>query len=247
MRMPSAKTSNAVDVERLHVTLGGTVVLDDVTFSVRSGSMTAVIGPNGSGKTTLVRAVLGLVDADRGTVRLFGGDRKEMRHRIGYVPQRFEFDRSFPMTVREFLDLARRPTTATEHIAHTIREVGLPTSVLSKRIGTLSGGQLQRVLIAQAILNNPDLLVLDEPITGIDVTGEEAVMHVLNHLKETHGTTIILVSHDLGMIAESVDDVVCVNRRLICAGPPDKTLTHKRLSELYGGHARPFGHEHPHG
>lgn len=247
MRVSSAKTNNAIAVQGLRVRLAGTVVLDDVYFDVPTGSMTAIIGPNGSGKTTLLRAILGLVDIEHGAVTLFGGSREEMRHRIGYVPQRFEFDRTFPITVREFLGLARRATTEVAHVAHTIREVGLPPSVLHKRIGALSGGQLQRVLIAQAILNNPDLLVLDEPVTGIDVAGEEAVMQVLTHLKETHGTTIVIVSHDISMIADAVDEVVCVNRRLICAGPPNKTLTHKRLTELYGNNVHPIDHSHPHG
>lgn len=246
MRNSSVKTANdAVRVDTLSVTLAGTVILDDVSFSVPRGSMTAIIGPNGSGKTTLLRSMLGLVEY-QGSVRMFGGERSEMRHRIGYVPQRFEFDRSFPITVREFLNLARRHETPKEHIAHTIREVGLPVATLTKRVGTLSGGQLQRVLIAQAILNSPDILFLDEPSTGIDVAGEEAVMHVLDHLKETHGTTIVIVSHDLGMIAESVDQVVCINRRLICAGPPGKTMTPKHLSALYGGHAKPVHHGHAH-
>lgn len=242
----SAKTANdAISVEKLTVIFAGASVLEDVSFRVPRGCMTAIIGPNGSGKTTLLRAMLGLVD-HQGVVRMFGGNRSEMRHRIGYVPQRFEFDRSFPITVREFLDLARRRETPKEHIVHTIREVGLPVSTLTKRVGALSGGQLQRVLIAQAILNSPDILFLDEPATGIDVAGEEAVMHVLEHLKETHGTTIVIVSHDLGMIAESVDEVVCINRRLICAGPPGKTMTHKHLSALYGGHAKRVHHGHTH-
>ena len=246
MRNSSAKIANdAISVGKLSVTIAGTAVLEDVSFSIARSSMTAIIGPNGSGKTTLLRAMLGLVEHE-GTVRMFGGERNEMRHRIGYVAQRFEFDRTFPITVQEFLNLARRRETPKEHVSHTIREVGLPIGTLNKRVGTLSGGQLQRVLIAQAILNSPDILFLDEPATGIDVTGEEAVMHVLDHLKETHGTTIVIVSHDLGMIAEAVDEVVCINRRLICAGPPQETMTHKHLSNLYGGRAKPVHHGHTH-
>lgn len=244
MRASSAKTSNdAVRVSGLSVTLQNSVIIDDVSFAVAKGSMTAIIGPNGSGKTTLLRAMLGLVP-HTGDVAFFGAARHDMRRRIGYVPQRFDFDRTFPITVREFLNLARQPQTSTEHMGHTLREVGLPLSVLSARVGTLSGGQLQRVLIAQAILNNPDILFLDEPATGIDVTGEEAVMQVLTHLKETHGTTIIIVSHDLGMIAESVDHVVCINHTVICAGTPEKTMTAPHLAKLYGNHTKPVHHHH---
>lgn len=239
MRVSSHKTTNdAIHVDGLSVTLGNNVILDDVSFCVPRGSMTAIIGPNGSGKTTLLRAILELVPYT-GTVKF-----SDSVTRVGYVPQRFDFDRSFPITVREFLNLARNSATKKEQLSNTIREVALPLSILSARVGTLSGGQLQRVLIAQAILNNPNVLFLDEPATGIDVSGEEAVMHVLEHLKETHGTTVVIVSHDLGMIAEAVDHVVCINRTLVCTGSPEKTMTAKHLHTLYGGHAKPVHHEH---
>ena len=241
MRDSSAKTTNdAIRVDGLSVTLEGNVVVNDVSFRVPSGSMTAIIGPNGSGKTTLLRAMLGLVPFS-GNVTFACGT---PRGHIGYVAQRFDFDRSFPITVREFLNLTRNRTTNKDHLGHTLREVGLPLSMLSARVGTLSGGQLQRVLIAQAILNNPSILFLDEPATGIDVHGEEAVMHVLHHLKETHGTTVVIVSHDLGMIAEQVDHVVCINHTLVCTGTPEKTMTEKHLKTLYGGHAKRVEHEH---
>lgn len=244
MPVSSHKTTNpAIRVDGLSVTLGHTLVVEDVSFVVPSGSMTAVIGPNGSGKTTLLRAMLGLTP-HTGTVEFFGTSDTEMRRRVGYVPQRFDFDRSFPITVAEFLNLARSRSTDKTHVGHTVREVGLPLSILSARVGTLSGGQLQRVLIAQAILNNPDVLFLDEPATGIDVSGEEAVMHVLQHLRETHGTTVVIVSHDLGMIAEAVDHVVCINRTLVCTGSPEKTMTERHLHTLYGGHAKPVHHHH---
>ncbi|MBI1907902.1 metal ABC transporter ATP-binding protein [Candidatus Uhrbacteria bacterium] len=246
MRAASAKTNNApaICVDGLSVTYGDVAVLDDVSFDIPRGSITAIIGPNGSGKTTLLRAMLGLVP-HKGTVAVFGEAIRKAHDRIGYVPQRFDFDRTFPMTVGEFLTLYRRKGGETPE--HIIREVGLQKPILAKTLGTLSGGQLQRVLIAQAIINNPALLFLDEPSTGIDVAGEAALYDVLAHLNETHGTTIVLVSHDLSMLADIVDHVVAVNRRLVCVGTPERALTPKRLAELYGSRAKSLHHDHSHG
>ncbi len=245
--MPHASTktnSPAICVDHVSVRYGDVTVLDDITFDVPRGSITAVIGPNGSGKTTLLRAILGLVPY-QGTIRVLNESLHETYARIGYVPQRFDFDRTFPMNVEEFLNISRRPGSNLP--ANVIREVGLQKTILNKKLGELSGGQLQRILIAQAIINNPDLLLLDEPSTGIDIAGEAAIYDVLAHLRDTHDTTIFMVSHDLSMIADIVDNIVAINRKLVCVGTPSKALTPKRLKELYGGHTRSIGHDHGHG
>lgn len=234
----------AVSVDRLRVSFGDAVILDDVSFDIPSGKITAIIGPNGSGKTTLLRAMLGLVP-HRGSVAFSSKSLRQAHTHIGYVPQRFDFDRTFPLTVHEFLNLYRR--TDGNSPEDVIREVSLQKSILNKKLGTLSGGQLQRILIAQAIINNPTLLFLDEPSTGIDIAGEAALYDILTHLKDTHEATIVLVSHDLSMLADVVDHVVAVNRKLICVGTPQKALTPKRLTELYGNRAKALTHEHSHG
>lgn len=247
MRNASAKTNKsdapAVCIDRVSVRLNDAIILDDVSFDIPTGSITAIIGPNGSGKTTLLKTILGLVP-HQGSVNIFGATLRTMHTIIGYVPQRFDFDRTFPMTVGEYLSLYRR--AGASEPGDVLREVGLTKTMLTKKLGLLSGGQLQRVLIAQAIINNPKLLLLDEPSTGIDVAGEAAVYDVLRHLNETHDTTIVLVSHDLGMVSDIVDHVVAINRRLICVGTPEKALTPKRLHELYGHHAKSLGHDHSH-
>lgn len=231
MPRSSAKTSKpAISVQKLNVTLSGTTILRDASFEVPEGSITAIIGENGSGKTTLVRALLGLTPST-GTIRFFGTTLDRVRLQVGYVPQRFEFDRDFPITIGEFLNLARRADTPREHILHTLREVGLTSAVMRKRLGDLSGGQLQRVLIAQAILNNPRILVLDEPATGIDVTGEATIMHVLEHLRAEHHTTIVMISHDLHLIEETVDHAVLVQHGIKAAGKPRDVL------RAYAAHA----------
>ncbi len=234
----------AVSVENLTVSYGPHVVLKDINFRIESGMVAAIIGPNGSGKTTLMRAMLDLTPTTSGDIRFFNQHLHEARNRIGYVPQRFAFERDFPITVHEYMDLARHTECPLIHVEECIKEVGLTPLVLNKRLGDLSGGQLQRVLIAQAILNQPDLLFLDEPSTGIDIVGEAALYEVIEHLNKEHGTTILLVSHDIAMVSKLVDTVICVNQSLRCAGPPGSVLSDTTLGDLFGTDARLYQHTH---
>lgn len=217
-----------------------------MSFKIRRGDIAAVIGPNGSGKTSLLRAILGLAHPESGTIHLLGGALHDVRGQIGYVPQRFQFDRLFPITVREFLLLNAHGKCPESHLKETVGEVGLSGAVLPKRLGSLSGGQLQRVLIAQAILHRPPLLFLDEPSAGIDIGGEDALYDVLKHLNNEHSTTILMVSHDIAMLSSLVQTVVCVNHTLISAGPPKRVLTEKTLGELFGARSSLYLHEHSH-
>ncbi|MDP2631169.1 MAG: metal ABC transporter ATP-binding protein [Candidatus Uhrbacteria bacterium] len=239
-----ADLHSALTVQHLCVSFDNNEVLKDVSFTLSEGTIAAVIGPNGSGKTTLISTILGLVKPEKGEIKILGRHLHEVRHLIGYVPQRFHFDKYFPITVREYLDLARHKNHAKSRIEEKIREVGLDLSILTAKLGTLSGGQLQRVLIAQAILNNPSILILDEPATGIDIVGEAAFVNILKHLNEEHNTTILLVSHDVTMVMKFVDEVICVNKKLLCAGPPRTALTPRKLEDLYGGESHLYEHSH---
>jgi len=234
----------AISVEHLSVHYNDAPVLQDVSFEIPNGHIAAILGPNGSGKTTLIRSMLGLTKKTSGEVRMLGCHVHEIRSKISYVPQLFQFDRQFPMTVREFMNIVRHAGEDQNLINGKILEVGLKEEILEKNIGMLSGGELQRVLIAQAILNNPDILILDEPSTGIDVVGEAAFVGILKHLRDKHGTTILLVSHDVAMVLNLVDSVVCINRTLICAGPPKRALTERKLADLYGSDAHLYEHHH---
>jgi zinc transport system ATP-binding protein len=160
------------------------------------------------------------------------------------VPQRFDFDRNFPITVAEFMDLARHPHGPKSRIPEKMREVGLPAKVLGEPLGNLSGGQLQRALIAQAILNNPQILFLDEPSSGIDIAGEATFYELIEHLNVEHKTTILLVSHDVAMVSGIVDNVICVNKKLLCYGPPQAALTAKKITELFGPESHLYDHPH---
>lgn len=240
-------------VDRCTVAVGETPILEEVSFTVAQGEVAALIGPNGSGKSTLMRTILGLIPPRSGRIALFGKHLHAVRDMIGYVPQRFDFDREFPLTVREFMDLARHAHCPPSRIAEKIKEVGLPAKVLDQRLGSLSGGQLQRTLIAQAILNNPAILFLDEPSSGIDIAGEATLYEIIGHLNREHGTTILLVSHDIGAVSDLVDNVICVNKKLLCYGPPRSALTLRKMHELFGPqegfyqHGHPGDHTHPPG
>jgi len=246
---PRSKTTNenssAIFAENVSILYGEHRVVEDVSFAIEQGEIAAILGPNGSGKTTLMKAILGLIPY-RGEITILGQHFHDVRNRVGYVPQRFTFDRDFPITVEEFLRLAKREQCSNSRVTTVIKEVGLTPLVLSKRLGNLSGGQLQRVLIAQAILNDPAVLFLDEPATGIDVVGETAVHDVIEHLNKEHGTTILMVSHDINMISTLVDKVLCLNKKLLCAGSPKKALTQKSLSELFGVHHSLYEHHQHH-
>ena len=230
------KTNNDAAIDVAHCSVSyhdAEAIVHDVSFCIPKGAVAALIGPNGSGKTSLLRAMLGLIPS-RGTITLLGKHLHAVRPFIGYVPQHFPFDHSFPITVAEYMELARHRHCPRSRIKEKIKEVGLPIGVLRERLGNLSGGQLQRVLIAQAILNNPSILFLDEPSSGIDVAGAATFYELIAHLNKAHHTTILLVSHDIAVVAKLVDLVVCINKKLLCVGPPNTALTEAHLTELFG-------------
>jgi ABC-type Mn2+/Zn2+ transport system ATPase subunit len=246
MPQPSHKTNNHdIAVQNLVVSYGNKHILHDVSFLLPQGSITAILGPNGSGKTTLMRTMLGLLPYSKGSITFFGKLLHDVRDKIGYVPQKFSYSPDLPITVEEYMELARRKHTPKNAIHKAIHEVGLHHHVLSTTLSSLSGGQLQRVLIAQAILNNPEILLLDEPSSNIDMAGEATFYEIIAHLNQQHKTTIVMVSHDVASIAHIVSHVVCLNGKLLCAGPRDKVLTKKNLGELFGDTTELYDHSHP--
>ncbi|MBL0176447.1 MAG: metal ABC transporter ATP-binding protein [Ignavibacteria bacterium] len=234
------------------------IALEDVTFSIARGSFWGIIGPNGSGKTTLVRAIIGLVGARSGRIRTFGVDPRDLREQrtlIGYVPQSAEVDFSFPISVSDavlmggygkagrFRRLSRELRDAT---AAALERVQI-SDLAARQIGELSGGQRQRMLIARALVLHPRLLILDEPTAALDHTSSEGLYEWLHGLNETDGTTILLVSHDIGVVSKWVDSVACLNTRLVAHGRPSDILTTSALESMYGCGAVIFQHGHiPH-
>jgi ABC-type Mn2+/Zn2+ transport system ATPase subunit len=254
MKTPLAAEQEAViDVRHLDVRLGGRAVLEDVNVRVRRGQLVAVIGPNGSGKTTLLRALLGLQAPTAGEIRLFGTpDRAAVLNRIGYVPQRLALERGFVLSVREFLATARRETRHWLWRRHqrtdaallgALPELGLHP-LLDLPLAGLSGGQLQRVLIAFSLLRRPELLLLDEPTTGIDTPGEATFYELTRQIHDQFGVTIVLVSHDLSMVYRHADWVFALNRVVCCEGTPEQVMNAESLKQAYGIHLAPYHHAH---
>ncbi len=220
--------------------LGGRVVLDRVDLEVRPGEIVTLIGRNGAGKTTLVRAVLGLVRTSAGTV----GRRPGLR--IGYMPQRLTVDATLPLTVRRFLALWR-PVTR-ERLAAALEDAGV-AHLADSPVQSVSGGEMQRVLLARALLGDPDLLVLDEPDQAVDVHGQAELFARIETLRRTRGCGVLLVSHDLHTVMARTDRVLCLNRHVCCQGTPEDVRRHPEYHALFGRHADALAvyvHHHDH-
>ena len=247
--------SLAVEVRDLRVKFGDTEVLRGVNLRVPQGQIVALIGPNGSGKTTLLRCLLGLQKYS-GEVRIFGErDLGKALPRVGYVPQKLALERSFILSVREFLALRLRATRhwffmsrrrLDDFIKPALVQIGVE-ELLDRPIAQLSGGQLQRVLIAYALLSKPDLLLLDEPTAGVDTPGEETFYDLIAHVQRQYKLTVILVSHDLSMVYSHASRVYALNGVICCEGPPEQVMNAESLKQAYGIHATPYAHHHhPH-
>lgn len=255
--MPTASInlhpSLAVEVRDLRVTFGDTQVLRGVNMRVPQGQIVALIGPNGSGKTTLLRCLLGLQKYSEGEVRIFGErNLDKVLPRVGYVPQKLALERSFILSVREFLALRLRSTRNWFFKSHkqlddlikpALVHIGVE-ELLDRPIAQLSGGQLQRVLIAYALLNKPDLLLLDEPTAGVDTPGEETFYDLIAHVQRQYKLTVILVSHDLSMVYSHASRVYALNGVICCEGPPEQVMNAESLKQAYGIHATPYAHHH---
>jgi zinc transport system ATP-binding protein len=226
-----------VSARGLTLRRNGRALLLDVAIDIRPGEIVTLIGPNGAGKTTLVRVLLGLATPDAGVVHRRPG------LRIGYAPQRFDLDRAIPMTVARFLALGGTTTTP---IRDVLAEVSAQR-VIDQQLAELSGGELQRVVLARALLREPELLVLDEPVRGVDYAGEAELYTLIGRLRQTRGLGVLLVSHDLHVVMAQSDRVVCLNRHVCCSGVPERVAQHPEYVRLFGAEtARAFGLYHHH-
>ena len=227
-------------VDGLSVTLDGNRILEDISFEVARGDILTILGPNGAGKTVLLRALLGALPHE-GQVHWQAGVR------IGYVPQRLPYIKDMPLSVRDFFTLKRpAPGTACAPLAELLDNVGLPPTLGKRRMGDLSSGQFQRILIAWAMAGDPGVLLFDEPTTGVDVTGEETVYGLLSRMHRERGLTILIITHDLAVVHRLSSVVLCLNKRLVCQGPPIEVLTPQSLRQLYGKEVTWYQHEHHH-
>jgi len=232
--------SPLLKVAGLGVAFGSQNVLEDISFTIQRGQTVAILGPNGSGKSTLLRALLNLIPYT-GTIAW------EPAVRMAYVPQTITVEKSLPLTVAEFFSLKH---AGGSEVVKVLRDVGLLSSdnptdaLLQKPLGLLSGGQLQRVLIAWSIVDKPTVLLFDEPTSGIDIAGQQNIYSLLDSIKKERGLTMLLISHDLHVVFSHADSVLCINKTLTCQGVPSEALDSHALATLYGEHVSVYSHQH---
>ena len=241
----------AIALQNVSVDLGGRPIIQNVSFEIERGCLTAIMGPNGGGKTTMILAILGLLPY-RGKI-LFGTHKKTTRPRIGYVPQKLDLDHGSPITVCDLLAAGKslRPLwtgvkgETRSRVNKALETVGIP-GVMGTPIGKLSGGELQRVLLAQALLLEPEILLLDEPVAGVDVRGEALFCELLDEIHRDLKLTTLLITHDISVVAEHAHHVVCLNKSIICSGITKDVLTQDNLRKVFSPHIDTFLQQHRH-
>lgn len=230
-----------VELAGVSLSRAGRPLLEGVDVAVAPGRIMTVIGPNGAGKTTLVRVMLGLEKPDRGRVKRAPG------LTVGYMPQRLVVPEHMPLNVEHFLRLGGRVDAG--RLRDLAVEVGI-VHLLPRAMQALSGGEHQRVLLCRALLRDPRLLVLDEPVQGVDIGGQAALYQLINRIRERRGCAVVMVSHDLHLVMAATDEVICLNRHVCCAGHPDTVSRHSEFLALFGPEVQramaPYTHHHDH-
>jgi len=245
-----SKSTSIIELSNINFTYNHVPILENITLQVDQTDFLGIIGPNGGGKTTLLKIILGLLKPTSGKITVFGKDPVEGRLSIGYVPQVFRFHYDFPITVLDVVLMGRlREKRLGEHYSSEDRDIAQNAlqqvemhTFKEKHVNNLSGGQLQRVMIARALASEPKLLVLDEPLSSIDSRWQSSFYLLLQQLKKT--MAILLVTHDIGALSMYVDQVACLNRRLYYHGPTKEGLQH--LSNAYQCPIELIGHGIPH-
>ncbi len=227
-----------IKVSNVDLIAGKTKILSDINLVVKKNSVVTIIGPNGAGKSTLLKIILGLIKPTTGEALIQEGTR------IGYMPQKLHLDQSLPITVDYFLGLTTLPGKLT--VDEVLENVGAGY-LKNYSMHDLSGGEFQRVLLARALMSLPDLLVLDEPVQGVDITGQKALYELLAQIRKRWGCAMVIVSHDMHMVFSASDQVVCLNQHICCQGRPEKVIQDPEYMSLFGGQLfAPYKHVHDH-
>jgi ABC-type Mn2+/Zn2+ transport system ATPase subunit len=234
-------TPHRLEVQNIRVGYGDKIILDDLSFHIPHGTRVAVVGPNGAGKSTLFKALVGLLPLQRGNILIHGEPLGAHKDCVAYVPQREEVDWRFPVTVNDVVMMGRYRQTgwlkrASVHdkqmVQQSLEQMGI-ANLAEQSIGQLSGGQQQRAFLARAIAQEPHILLMDEPFTGVDVTTQEATLRLLEHLQQQKVTAIVS-THDLNLAASRFDLVLLLNHKLIAYGAPSQVLAKENLAQAFG-------------
>ena len=234
-----------IELDHISVVAQGETLLQDVNLHLHCGQLTALVGPNGAGKTTLVRALLSQIP-HTGTVRHMDDQERVLRSvRTGYVPQQLPFDKQMPVTVTDFLAaaLTRRPvwlgvSKRTRQDVQSALSLAQAEHLQNRMLGQLSGGELQRVLLAMALTPTPDLLILDEPVSGVDQNGLALFLDTVDQLKRKHHLAILLISHDWALVRQYADEMVLINKTVLCEGPPETVFACDTFREAFPAAAK---------
>jgi len=231
-----ASPASLIAIDQVSVRFDQRLVLNNVSLAIAPREIVSLIGPNGAGKSTLVKVVLGLQKPSSGSRQIHG----ELK--IGYVPQRFHLSKSMPLRVRDLFDLIR---TTSDFRNQILEETG-SANLLNRDVQDLSGGERQRVLLARALLIRPNLLVLDEPMQGLDIHSEEELYAYVRTLPERYGCAVLMVSHDLQWVMQGTQRVICLNHHICCSGTPANVLKDPAYQAIFGTERVPYEHHHDH-
>ncbi len=246
---------NIIEIENVSFSYGNRLILENITFNIHKGDYLGIIGPNGGGKTTLLKIVLGLLKPDKGKVKLFGKEIANFKdwYKIGYVAQKaVNFESNFPTTVEEMVAMGRYGKKGLFHmldsqdkkiIEQSLRQVEM-WEYRNRLIGDLSGGQQQRVFIARALSSKPEIILLDEPTTGVDVKTQTDFYTLLKSLNQNFNLTLVLVSHDINVVVHETTELACINRTLIYDRNPEDILISDQLKKMYGEGLKLVFHHH---
>ena len=236
----SCDSSCCLRIQNLSVKIGTDQILHDINLHIHCGQMVALIGPNGAGKSTLVKAILGQQNYEGIIAFSAPGMRHRKPPRIGYVPQSPSFDPGDPVTVADLFACCQSKRPAFLGLSRDMREKTLEClervhgeALIDKRVGTLSGGELQRVLLALALEPLPNILILDEPLSGVDIEGQTGLMDMLDELRKTYDLSILLTTHDFSMLSRYADQVALIDRRIICMGSPTEVLESEEFQQTF--------------
>ncbi len=238
---PASADGVLLSAKSINKDFAGRKILENINLTISEGQIVTLIGPNGAGKTTLVRIALGLLQADSGTIY------HHPSLRIGYMPQRVHIEPTLPLTVIRFLQLANRQDK--ELMSATLHKLKI-SHLEQHQLAAISGGELQRVLLARALLRNPQLLILDEPAQGVDLAGQAELYQLISEISAVQGCGVLMISHDLHLVMSSTDEVICLNHHICCHGKPEHVSTDPAYLNLFGAHASEslavYTHHHNH-